>query len=251
MRPFTLTLLATAILGAFSEPELVITAHFPEENPFHHVINGEKNSLYLIVENKSELNSSLKSLAGSFHHPETGALVKNITTMNLPVLAIAGSRSSIPFSFHSESPGDYNLRVWVDHTIDQNIYRVFAYDGVVTVVEPESSLFDFKMLTTYLITALVLSGVGYYAALSFFPSLSKPKRKRTVKPSEAEITAPIGTVKASGVGYQEEWIPEHHLKPVRKGKKGDGVLSSGDEKATSGAESGTEGPRRSKRGKKA
>ena len=106
-------------------------------------------------------------------------------------------------------------------------------------------------LTTYLITGLVLSGLGYYAAISFFPSLSKPKRKRTVRPSEVEITAPVGTVKASGVGYQEEWIPEHHLKPVRKAKKTDGALSSGDERATSAAESGTDGTRRSKRGKKA
>lgn len=260
MRPFFLTLLATAIFGAFAaevveptvEPELLITAHFPEENPFHHVVNGEKNSLYLIIDNKSELNSSLKSVAGSFHHPETGALVKNITTLNLPVLSIAGSKFSIPFAFHSElKPGDYNLRVWVDHTVDQNTYRVSAYDGVVTVVEPEASWFDFKMITTYLITGVILSGVGYYAAQSFFPSLNKPKRKRAVKPSTAEITAPVGTVKASGVGYQEEWIPEHHLKPVRKSKKAEGALSSGDEKAPSGGESGAEGPRRSKRGKRA
>jgi len=115
-----------------------------------------------------------------------------------------------------------------------------------------SEVYSPSRLITYLITGTLLAAGGYYAALSFFPTLSKPKRKRAPKVSEAEITAPVGTVKASGVGYSEEWIPEHHLKPTRKGKKGDGALSSGDEKAaTSGAESGTEGPRRSKRGKKA
>lgn len=78
------------------------------------------------------------------------------------------------------------------------------------------------------------------------------------RPSEAEITTSSGIAKTSGVtGYQEEWIPEHILKktPTRRGQKKvtiEGALSSGDEKvATSGPESGTEGLRRSKRGKKA
>jgi len=264
MRPFAFGLIVTAIIGTFAaevvtesvtEPELIITAHFPEENPFHHVVNGEKNSLFLIVDNKSELNTTLKSVSGSFHHPESQALVKNISTLSIPVLSLAGSKFSIPFSFHSElKPGDYHLHVWVDHTMEGSVYRVAVYEGAVAVVEPESSLLDFKMLNTYLMTALILGAGGYYAVLSFFPSTSKPKRKRVSRPSEVKITSPVGTVKASGVGYQEEWIPEHHLKQTRGSKKAntDTVLSSGDEKGTtSGGESGTDGPRKSKRGKKA
>ncbi|KAF8591096.1 hypothetical protein K439DRAFT_1402735 [Ramaria rubella] len=267
MRVFAFTLAFTAFLGALTsevdntdqlanEPDLLITAHFPEENPFHHVVNGEKNNLFLIVENKSELNTTLKTVSGSFHDSGSNALVKNLSTMSIPVLSVAGSKFSIPFSFHSElKPGDYNLHVWVDHTMEETVYRVTAYDGIVRVVEPESSIFDFKMVTTYLVTALIVAAGGYFAVLSFFPSLSKPKRKRGPRPSEAEITSPVGSVKASGAGYQEEWIPEHHLKKntTRRGQKkaNDGVVSSGDEKAaTSGAES-TEGVRKSKRGKKA
>ena len=45
--------------------------------------------------------------------------------------------------------------------------------------------------------------------------------------------------------YEEEWIPEHHLK-LRSNKKKSGALSSGDE--LSGSEvSGTEGKRRKDR----
>lgn len=57
--------------------------------------------------------------------------------------------------------------------------------------------------------------------------------------------------------YEEEWIPQHHLKNrTTKLKKGDGATSgeevtSGGE-ATSGAESGPEGVRRRKsKGKRA
>jgi hypothetical protein len=45
------------------------------------VVNGEKNSLYLVVDNKSELNSTLKSVAGSFHDSESQALVKNVRAL--------------------------------------------------------------------------------------------------------------------------------------------------------------------------
>ena len=111
-------------------------------------------------------------------------------------------------------------------------------------------------ISTWIITAAAVVTGTYFAVLSLFPSLSKPKRKRA-RGSEAEITAPVGTVKASGAAYQEEWIPDLHLKKRgattgRDQKKATGgvALSSGDEKVASGAESGTEGPRRSKRGKR-
>ena len=110
-------------------------------------------------------------------------------------------------------------------------------------------------ISTYFISALIVLAGTYFGVLSLFPSLSKPKRKRAPKSAETEISGLGGTLKPSGVtGYQEEWIPELHLKktPTRRGQKkatGEGPMSSGDEKvATSGPESGTEGLRRSKRG---
>src|SRR5882724_5885643 len=103
-------------------------------------------------------------------------------------------------------------------------------------------------ISTWMITAAAVVAGTYFAVLSLFPSLSKPKRKR-VRVSEAEITVPGGSVKASGTGYQEEWIPDLHLKKRASGREqkkaaGSVALSSSDEKAASGGESGTDGPRR-------
>jgi hypothetical protein len=87
----------------------------------------------------------------------------------------------------------------------------------------------------------ILGGLGYAAYLSFVP---QPKQKKT-----AQIPAPESTVTATGAGgYQEEWIPEHHLRKA-KGRKAGGALSSGDEQSgLSGAEaSGTEEKRRGNR----
>lgn len=79
-----------------------------------------------------------------------------------------------------------------------------------------------------------------------------PKPKRSRKPVSANggkdaISSPVGTVTASGVGgYEEEWIPQHHLKKTRAGKKADGALTSGDEMSnlSGGDTSGGEGRKR-------
>jgi hypothetical protein len=87
----------------------------------------------------------------------------------------------------------------------------------------------------------ILGGLGYVTYLSFVP---QPKQKKT-----APIPSSESTVSASGAGgYQEDWLPEHHLRKAKTRKAG-GVASSGDEQSgLSGAEaSGTEGKRRSNR----
>jgi hypothetical protein len=91
-------------------------------------------------------------------------------------------------------------------------------------------------LSTYLIVILSLSGLGYVAYASLFPAT--PRRKNKVK--KEKVSAPVGTVTATGTGgYEEEWIPAHHLK---KKTKADGAMSSGDESS---------GPATRRRGKKA
>lgn len=91
----------------------------------------------------------------------------------------------------------------------------------------------------------LLGGAGYYT----YRTLAPPKKKS--KKTAAQVSAPVGTVTATGAGgYQEEWIPEHHIKKTKKratGAAGATSGTSGDE--LSNAElSGTEGRRR--KGKK-
>lgn len=91
-------------------------------------------------------------------------------------------------------------------------------------------------LATYLIVTGILGGLGYYTYLTLAP---QPKKRK----SPAQVSAPVGIVTATGAGsYQEEWIPEHHLKKAKKSK----AAASGDE--TSGVESGAES--RKRKGKK-
>ena len=95
-------------------------------------------------------------------------------------------------------------------------------------------------ITTYLFTAAFLGGLGYVAYKQFAP---KPKKSRRAAPTAKDnVSSSAGTATASGVsGYEEEWIPAHHLK--MRGTKKSGAASSGDE-LSGGETSGTEGKRR-------
>jgi len=220
-----------------TEPEILIQAAFPESNPFGHVVNGERNQILLVVENKSERNVTLTTVAGSFHNPDTNALIKNTSALQYGLRLLEGSKLQIPYSFHSEfKPGDLRLNIWLEHVVDDEKYRVTAYDSIVTIVEPEMSIFDFKLISTYLIVLGLVGGISYFAYLTYVPQTKKSRRK--TRPSPSEVSAPVGPVTASsGGGYQEEWIPEHHLKKTRAGKGKKGAVSSGDE--LSGNESST------------
>jgi len=226
-----LVLASASPLGNSTEPDILVTASFPEDNPFGHVVNGEKNRISLTVENKSDRNVTLTSVAGSFHNPDTNDVIKNVSALQYDIRLIEGTKLQIPYTFHSEfKPGDIRLNIWLEHTVDVEKYRVTAYDSIVTVVEPEVSIYDFKLVSTYLIVAALLGGLTYFAYLTFIPHSKKPRK------AAVTISAPVDTVTATTPGgYQEEWIPEHHLKKPKSGRKQSGVVISGDE--LSGGES--------------
>lgn len=68
-----------------------------------------------------------------------------------------------------------------------------------------------------------LGGVGYLAYQSYFPA-KKVKRTLPTPSAPVEVKAT-----STSTGYEEEWIPEHHIKSRKSGYKSGGALSSGDE----------------------
>jgi len=216
-----------------SKDVITATATFPEDNPFGHVTNGERNKINVNIRVSSDQNITVRSIAGSFHNPDTYDLIRNTSSLSYGVHLISGSQTTLPYQFHSElKSGDIRLRIWVDHTIEgsDTKHRVEAFDSVVTIVEPPVSFLDWKMLSTYLIVLMALGGLGYVGYTNFFPNSAPRRRHQT---SKEKISKPVGTVTATGAGgYEEEWIPAHHIKSRKGGNRSDDALSSGDEGQT-------------------
>ena len=102
-------------------------------------------------------------------------------------------------------------------------------------------------LSTYAIVAAFFGGLCYLAYSTFFP---QAKKSRSKKIPTVSVSSPTSTVTATGAGgYQEEWIPEHHLRKPKSSKKKAAATSgtSGDELSPAET-SGAEGKRR--KGKK-
>jgi hypothetical protein len=88
-----------------------------------------------------------------------------------------------------------------------------------------------RSIVTYLIILAVFGGATYLTYTSYYP-----KKKRTIPTP----SAPVDVKAATATGYEEEWIPEHHLKTRSRKARGIGGVSSGDE-------SGPEKPMKNKK----
>ncbi|KAF8199652.1 hypothetical protein BJ912DRAFT_949819 [Pholiota molesta] len=237
----SLAVCGLALASESSEP-FIATAAFPETNAFNHVVNGEKNAITITVENKSGRNTTLLSVGGALLNPDTNVVLKNLTSLKYGVPLLEELKLQIPFTFYSEYPGDHRLNIWVEHSTEDGTDKIEAYDSIVTVVDPELSIFDLKLLSTYAMVAAIFGSLAYLAYTTFVPQTKKPRAKKTTTES---ISSPISATATGAGGYQEEWIPEHHLRKTKSSKKQGGAASgtSGDE--LSGVEtSGTEGKRR-------
>ncbi|KIO17104.1 hypothetical protein M407DRAFT_246850 [Tulasnella calospora MUT 4182] len=218
-----------------TELDITATAAFPSTNPFAHVVNGERNSMSLEIENKSALNVTLKSAAGSIHDPESGKLLKNTTALTYGVTLVSGAKTVLPYNFYSEhKPKEVNLKIWVDYDsgTPSGLHRVMAYDSVVSIVEPPASFFDLPLLFTYLMLAGIVGGAGYLVWENYAPKSLKKKARKHVK--KDEISAPVASTTATtSAKADDQWLPPSMRK---KAKKVEGVASSGDESAASGTE---------------
>ncbi|KAJ7929074.1 hypothetical protein B0H13DRAFT_1965506 [Mycena leptocephala] len=184
---------ATTEAPESTEP-VVASASFPESNPFGHIVNGEKNTITLTVENKSGKNATLISVGGAVYNVQTDALIKNLTTLAF------------------NKPGDIRLNIWLDHTLEVcNLLFTSvtnSHDMLVLFPATLPSCLPFPRITTYLMTAALLGGLIFVSYKAFAPK--QTTRKKKPAPS---VSAPVGAVTATGADLSQK----------------SGTLTSGDE----------------------
>lgn len=136
-----------------------------------------------------------------------------------------------------------------------------AYNQTVNVVEPASTWFDPQLIFLYLLITSALAG-GIYWAWNTFVAPPTTKRSGGQRKAKAVVPAEKGKQYPDVKPYEEDWIPEQHLRSRQtklKKRSTGGAASSGGEEVTSGGEitsggetSGAEGRKAGKRkGKKA
>jgi len=136
----------------------------------------------------------------------------------------------VPYSFITNMHAqDAVLELGMLISAGGKMVQYMAYNGTISVAEPETSLLDPQVLFLYLILTSLVAGGGYLAYSTWVvPMLPKKKRTpraaaTTTAPSEAKTTGVDAAVPAGKGGFDESWIPEHHLKrPVAQKVKSSG-----------------------------
>ncbi|PWN51086.1 hypothetical protein IE53DRAFT_386578 [Violaceomyces palustris] len=251
MRFFNLAALALAIPAALVSaqvdqvPELGIVTTFPN-NPFSIVQNGQENTVVLSITNspKADRVLTLHSITGAFlnlnkEDGQKGRVVRNMTTTtykNRPLRSVGGKPVQVPFKFVPEfKPQEMGVefRIIVNDEQTGKKYNIQAYRGKVQVEEPPKNWFDLQLLSLY---AMFIGGIGATAYFTLFSGGGK--RKGGSKKVDAPSVTTSVSAKASGAGgdeasYDEDWIPEQHLKSRKTRSSAANALSSGDEEPSS------------------
>lgn len=179
------------------------------------VVNGQKNVVKVIFDNKSKKNYTVDLIGGHLVIPDNpSSIVRNLTAYSYSRPAPAMDHVEITYNFYAEfQPQELDLLLFVFFSDEKETrYRGVGYNGTITIVEPEHSLFDIQLLFLYVILLGVIGGVGFLIFQAFFGGIKSKKGKKRVPSTKPEDMAAGGSSSAD-LKYDESWIPEHHLKP--------------------------------------
>ncbi|KKA28354.1 hypothetical protein TD95_000199 [Thielaviopsis punctulata] len=195
------------------------------------LVNGNPTLARIELENLADEALELAFVGGrltdTHKHDD---IVLNLTATQFGEVIGAGETKAVDFSFALDmNPRDVQLNlIAVIGDTAGRVYQIVAYNSTASIVEPPVSLLDPQILFLYLVMAATFGGIGYFVYKTWIEALFPAAPKRAVKAKKAvpviiEPTSGDESGAATGSGYDESWIPNHHInKPVSKRVKGKG-----------------------------
>ncbi|KAK9233772.1 hypothetical protein V1525DRAFT_441408 [Lipomyces kononenkoae] len=220
--------------GPDGPPKFLLKTKFLEsENIYPPIVyNTQPTNLEITLKNEDDKEALVQVAGGALFEIGKEAALENITAVRVGPLAIAPHTSeSVPYSFViNREPKDYLLRVGLLIEYEGQLVQYLGYNSTVSVQDPPLSYFDPQMIFLYVIISGILGVGGYYVYTTYVKSYIAPKKagkKRAKAPSPAApSTTSAETTSSAAKGYDESWIPEHHLraqkakpKALKKAKK--------------------------------
>lgn len=122
-------------------------ASFPDAEIFGvKLVNGHPTRALVSITNEESSPVTVNFLGGTLSTPdeEQSTVIRNLTATRYNVEIPAGQKEELPYSFVNEMhPQDLRLALAsVVSDTEGNLFTVHAYNGTVSVVEPETSIFD-------------------------------------------------------------------------------------------------------------
>ncbi|KAG2219662.1 hypothetical protein INT45_011846, partial [Circinella minor] len=193
----------------YASANLEVTADFPD-NPFGHITNGQRNKVILTLANKDKADFSVLAVSGKISLiDQPDKIHRNLTALRYDLTVTPEGTVEIPYVFHSEfAPGDHALTIFVDVLGDEKLLRVIGYDGIITIVDPETSWFDPQLIFLYIVLSAVALGVAYVINAAFFGGANPVKAKKV---SKEPAVKPTHRDDKGQMILDESWIPQGQL----------------------------------------
>lgn len=177
------------------------------------IVNGRVARVNIEVANLEPDVITVQAVGGQLRKLDRSTILRNLTAAKVATEIQPSGTVNVPFSFvpnmHAQ---DVVFELGLVFGLkDGRAAQYTAYNGTISVAEPPTSLLDPQIMFLYLFILGVVSGGGYLAYQTWVvPMLPKPKRVRPtpVAPVEAKTTS----AEVPKGGFDESWIPEHHLK---------------------------------------
>ncbi|KAE8320421.1 hypothetical protein BDV39DRAFT_187918 [Aspergillus sergii] len=219
-------------------PKLALTAQatFPASEIFGvKIVNGYPTQALVAFTNDEPAPVKVNFIGGTLStlDEENSVIVRNLTATGYSVEIPAGETETLSYQITTEMhPQD--LRLSLASIISDNegrFYTVYAYNGTVSVVEPETSFFDPQILFLYFFLLACFSGVVYFFytvwVAPYFPQKRKSgkgaeyTKKTSGAAKKAENVEPSSPAVSSATTYNADWIPAHHInRPEARKVKG-------------------------------
>ncbi|EZF35275.1 hypothetical protein H109_02838 [Trichophyton interdigitale MR816] len=212
-------------------PKLGVTVSttFPNAEVFGvKLVNGQPTEALLHFTNPDPETVTVSVIGGSLWTIEApGKLpvnVRNLTATPYGMDIPAGDQISLPYFFTNDMhPQDLTLNLAAVISDSKGImHPITAYNGTVSVVEQDTSIFDPQVLFLYLFLLACAAGSVYFFytlwIAPYFPQKRKGgkgsdrARKSAGVSSSVDATDPASTEGTpSTKTYDTEWIPAHHI----------------------------------------
>ncbi|KAF3483264.1 signal sequence receptor alpha chain [Arthroderma uncinatum] len=209
---------------------VTVSASFPKAEVFGvKLVNGQPTEALLQFSNADPepvtvtvIGGSLWSIAAPGKPPVN---VRNLTATPYGMDVPAGDHITLPYSFATEMhPQDLTLNLAAVISDSKGImHPITAYNGTVSIVEQDTSIFDPQVLFLYVFLLACSAGSVYFFytlwIAPYFPQKRKaskgsdrPRKSAGVSSSvDAADQAPATDGTPSTKTYDTEWIPAHHI----------------------------------------
>ncbi|KAI9676765.1 MAG: hypothetical protein M1829_002860 [Trizodia sp. TS-e1964] len=211
---------------------LTVTASFPESEELFGIklINQRPTTALLSFTNKESSAMTIMVIGGSLMTLQpTPQIIRNLTATKFGVEVPASETQTLTYAFATElMPQDLRLHLVSAVQFGGKLYTIQAFNGTVAVVEQDIGLFDPQIIFLYLFLAAAFAGTSYFVYSTWITTFFPQKRRsggrggeRGTKTSRVgkkpDIAEPLESptealaTAISSKGYDESWIPDHHI----------------------------------------